>query len=762
MARVNCCAIATIGLQHYHSGAAKLPPRYNARHFYERRTIVDVSEILAGLNERQREAVTHPARALRIIAGAGSGKTRVLVQRMQWLMAVEDISPYGLLALTFTNKAAREMRQRLEAALERPLGQLWMGTFHGICHRILRRHATLLGWPEQFIIMDSDDQLRMVKRMMRARQWDENHIKPKALVWQINAWKEDGLRAADIPPNPHPTNIAVRDFYADYERLCRQQGTMDFAELLLLTVELFTHHADVLRNYQQRFQSILVDEFQDTNALQYRLVQQLSAGGAQLFVVGDDDQSIYGWRGARVENILQLERDFPSLATIRLEQNYRSTQTILDAANAVIAQNSQRLGKTLWSDGARGAAVRIYPAINEMDEARYICEQIQRWHADGGRYSESAILYRSNAQSRVFEEMLLQHRLPYRVYGGLRFFERAEIKDALAYLRLARYRDDDGAVERIINTPPRGIGQKTLTDLRQLAQQAGVPLWHVLTDDAQIARHFSARARNALREFTLLIEQIAAKLATEPSLKKALETVVHDTGLYAALESEGSEQAEARRENLDELINAGSYIDLSTDPASDRIMDFLADAALDAGDGQAEEGSDSIQLMTLHSAKGLEFPNVYIVGMEEGLFPTQRAIESPDKLEEERRLAYVGMTRAERELTLCFAERRRFQGQDTYPQPSRFIHEIPAELTEAVRPMVYSGISKMRQSRVATPASATNDAPFPLGTTVRHPKFGEGCVLALEGSGEHRRILVNFTNAGEKWLVLAYAKLEKA
>ena len=519
---------------------------------------MDVSEILQGLNERQREAVTHPARAMRVIAGAGSGKTRVLVQRMQWLMAVEGVSPYGLLALTFTNKAAREMRQRLEAALQRPLGQLWMGTFHGICHRILRRHAPLMQWPEQFVIMDSDDQLRLVKRMMRARQWDEAVMKPKNMVWQINAYKEEGLRAEDVPPTPHPGELAIREFYHDYEKLCRQQGTMDFAELLLLTVELFTHHPEVLQNYQQRFQSVLVDEFQDTNALQYRLVQQLCAGGAQLFVVGDDDQSIYGWRGARVENILQLERDFPALATVRLEQNYRSTQTILDAANAVIAQNSNRLGKTLWSDGQRGAAVRIYPAINEMDEARYVCEHIQRWHADGGRYDESAILYRSNAQSRVFEEMLLQHRLPYRVYGGLRFFERAEIKDALAYLRLARYRDDDGAVERIINTPTRGIGQKTLADLRQLAQQAGVPLWRILSDDAQIARHFSGRARNALREFTNLIETIAAKIAVETSLKKALETVVHDSGLYAALESEGSEQADARRENLDELINAGS------------------------------------------------------------------------------------------------------------------------------------------------------------------------------------------------------------
>ena len=722
---------------------------------------MDVSEILQGLNERQREAVTHPARAMRVIAGAGSGKTRVLVQRMQWLMAVEGVSPYGLLALTFTNKAAREMRQRLEAALQRPLGQLWMGTFHGICHRILRRHAPLMQWPEQFVIMDSDDQLRLVKRMMRARQWDEAVMKPKNMVWQINAYKEEGLRAEDVPPTPHPGELAIREFYHDYEKLCRQQGTMDFAELLLLTVELFTHHPEVLQNYQQRFQSVLVDEFQDTNALQYRLVQQLCAGGAQLFVVGDDDQSIYGWRGARVENILQLERDFPALATVRLEQNYRSTQTILDAANAVIAQNSNRLGKTLWSDGARGAAVRIYPAINEMDEARYVCEHIQRWHADGGRYDESAILYRSNAQSRVFEEMLLQHRLPYRVYGGLRFFERAEVKDALAYLRLARYRDDDGALERIINTPPRGIGQKTLADLRQHAQQHGASLWQILTNDTLINSHYPARAKNALCDFVRLIDDLAHKINHEPSLKKALEYTVHDSGLYAALEAEHSEQAEARRDNLDELINAGCYIDLTTDPDSDRIMDFLADAALDAGDGQAEEGSDSIQLMTLHSAKGLEFPNVYIVGMEEGLFPTQRAIESPDKLEEERRLAYVGMTRAERELTLCFAERRRFQGQENYPQPSRFIHEIPEELTEAVRPMVYSGISKMRRMDSASPRTASPAAPYKLGDSVRHPKFGEGCVMALEGHGEHLRAQIHFAEAGEKWLVLAYAKLEK-
>ena len=728
-----------------------------ARFVRMREFLVDVSAILDGLNAEQRAAVAHEARCVRVIAGAGSGKTRVLVSRMQWLMAVQGLSPYALLALTFTNKAAREMRERLEGALERPLGQLWVGTFHGICHRILRRHAAKMGWPEQFVIMDSDDQLRMVKRMMRERQWDEEVIAPKQMCAKINAFKEEGLRAADVPLSVHPSESAIREFYGDYERLCRAQGTMDFAELLLLTVELLHTEASVRAHYQSRFQAVLVDEFQDTNALQFRLVQLLVAGGADLFVVGDDDQSIYGWRGARVENILSLEETFADLVTVRLEQNYRSTQRILEAANAVIAQNARRLGKALWSAGKQGDLVRVYPALNEYDEARYVLGQIQAWVEADGHYSDCAILYRSNAQSRVFEEVLLQERVPYRVYGGLRFFERAEIKDALAYLRLTQFPQDDGALERVINMPPRGIGAKTLSILRELARDHGLSLWDVL-QRGELGSVFPPRAAGALKGFVTLVEALTQKVANHSSLKQALYAVVHDSGLHAMHADSSKEQAEARRENLDELINAGAYVDMSVDAQEDRLSAYPADAALDAGEGQAEEGVDAVQLMTLHSAKGLEFANVFIVGMEEGLFPSSRSLEDADRLEEERRLAYVGMTRAEQQLTLCFAERRRFQGQESYPQPSRFIHEIPAELLEAVRPMVYAGIN--RQRRPQTAMVVENEHGFRIGEMVLHGKFGEGCILGMEGSGEHARVLVNFA-VGEKWLVLAYANLRK-
>ena len=733
---------------------------YNGAFSFGKAVCVDVSAILQGLNERQREAVTHEARAMRVIAGAGSGKTRVLVQRMQWLMAVEGLSPYALLALTFTNKAAREMRERLEQALGQPLGQLWVGTFHGICHRILRRHAGKMGWPEQFVIMDSEDQLRMVKRMMRERQWDEDILQPKQMCAKINAFKEEGLRAADVPASVHPADSAIREFYGDYERLCRAQGTMDFAELLLLTIELLQGDAAVRAHYQARFQAVLVDEFQDTNALQFRLVQLLVAGGAALFVVGDDDQSIYGWRGARVENILSLDEQFADLVTVRLEQNYRSTQRILDAANAVIAKNDRRLGKALWSEGKQGDLVRVYPAVNEYDEARYVLEQIQAWVDGGGRFADCALLYRSNAQSRVFEELMLQNRMPYRVYGGLRFFERAEIKDALAYLRLIQFPQDDGALERVINVPPRGIGAKTLAQLRDVARHHGVSLWEAL-QQGDLRSLFSARAAAALREFVDLVNTLAEKVRSDPSLKKALHAVVHDSGLYAMHEDSNKEQAETRRDNLDELINAGSYVDMSVAPDEDRMTSFLADAALDAGDGQAEEGVDAVQLMTLHSAKGLEFPNVFMVGMEEGLFPGSRSLDDADRLEEERRLAYVGMTRAEERLTLCFAERRRFQGQENYPQPSRFIHEIPPELLESVRPMVYESINRQRQGMgIGSQAGAGEALPFRIGDMVVHGKFGEGCVLGMEGSGAHARVLVNFA-VGEKWLVLQYANLRK-
>lgn len=722
---------------------------------------MDVSEILDGLNTAQRQAVTSESRVLRVIAGAGSGKTKVLVQRMQWLMAVDNVSPWGLLALTFTNKAAREMRNRLEAALERPMTALWMGTFHGICLRILRRFAERMEWSKDFVIMDSDDQLRMIKRMFRARGWNDDLMKPKQMQGQINYYKEEGMRAKDVPASAHPMDVAVREFYGEYETACKRQGTMDFAELLLLTVELLRAHEDVKKHFQDRFQAILVDEFQDTNMLQFELVVELLSPTSKLFVVGDDDQAIYGWRGAKVENILQLDKVFPELETIRLEQNYRSTQKILDAANAVIAKNTQRLGKTLWSEGNSGDLVQIYPAVNEYDEARYVIECIEEWQHDGGDYHDCAILYRSNAQSRVFEELLLQKRMPYRVYGGLRFFERAEVKDALAYLRLTRQPEDDGALDRVLNQPPRGIGAKTQSDVRELARRQNKPMWEIINDAALVKAHFNGRASNALAAFASLVHQLHEKVIATASLANALRAAVHDSGLYHYWELQTKEDAETKRENLDELINAGAQRDTTAPLNADKVLDFLADAALDAGDGQAEEGSDSVQLMTLHTAKGLEFPNVFIVGIEEDLFPSSRSVMEVGRLEEERRLAYVGMTRAMQHLTLSFAERRRWQGQDTYPQPSRFLYEIPQELTQPVRPMVYQGITTARLE------NAPDDAPKPAisgvewrpGDVVTHPKFGEGCIITLEGNGAHQRALIHFEKVGDKWLVLAFAKL---
>lgn len=720
---------------------------------------MDVSAILEDLNEAQRQAVTTSEQVVRVIAGAGSGKTRVLVRRMQWLMAVNGLSPFALLALTFTNKAAREMKERLEKALSFPLEPLWMGTFHSIGHRLLRRYAERMGWSKQFVVMDSQDQLALIKRLMRAQQWDEQVVAAKQMMWLINHFKDQGVRAADVEIGKHRNDVLVQAFYADYERACRAQATMDFSELLLLSVELLREHADVRERYQERFEAILVDEFQDTNALQFQMVALLKSKQAQLFVVGDDDQSIYAWRGAQVENILSLEKHYPQLCSLRLEQNYRSTQTILQAANAVIAQNSQRLGKTLWSAGEVGEKVRIYPAVNEYDEARFVCEEIMRWQRAGGRLDECAILYRSNAQSRVFEEMLVQHQMPYRVYGGLRFFERAEVKDALAYLRLAYFAQDDGALERVINTPARDIGAKTLAKLRELAKERGQSLWQTL-NEAQLSKHFSARAVKALQGFISVVMALQEKIALSPSLAEALRYVVYDTGLHAMYDKEGKEEALTRQENLQELISAGEHFDWQAVGAeNERLLDFLSFAALDAGEAQAHAGSDAVQMMTLHTAKGLEFDDVFLVGVEEGMFPSYRALESEQKIEEERRLAYVGMTRARRHLTLSFAEMRRFQGKELRPQASRFIYEIPQELTDSVRPMVYAGIN---QSLIDKRKSSYDERlPYQQGDSVEHAKFGEGCVLALEGDGEHLRVLVNFAQAGEKWLVAAYAKLQK-
>lgn len=723
---------------------------------------MDLSDILAGLNAGQREAVATPAKQVRVIAGAGSGKTRVLVSRMLFLLTALEVEPQALLALTFTNKAAKEIKERLEHALAQPLTGLWIGTFHSICLRILRVYAPKMGWPVNFVVMDSDDQTRLIKKLMRELNWQDERLTPKQLANRINAFKEKGARAADIPVKPYPLDNAIRELYTLYEARCLAQGTMDFAELLLLSVELLSQDAAVRAYWQQRFHTVLIDEFQDTNALQFRLLQLLCAGGAGIFAVGDDDQSIYAWRGARVEYMLRLEEQFPQLTTIRLEQNYRSTQTILTAANALIAHNQDRLGKQLWTEAEKGEPIEVYAALNGHDEAEMVVNAIKRFEEEGGNYPECAILYRSNAQSRVFEQALRQAQIPYQVYGGMRFFERAEIKEALAYLRLMHFPDDDAAVERVINVPSRKIGERSVAMLRELARRENTSLWQVLSN-APLLEVFSARQRHALAEFVALIDRLRQQMTLQQHVYEALKIIFEQTGLYA-LYQEGKSADESRVENLDELLSAASFFDTqAVGDIEERILAFVADSALDAGDRQQhtskQTSENAVQLMTVHSAKGLEFERVFLVGMEEGLFPSQRAMDERQGLEEERRLAYVGMTRAMRKLTLSYAHNRCLQGRELYSSPSRFLSELPAGTW---RPVHFA----KKHYAAETPflphqptIASSSEQGFGLGQMVYHEKFGEGCILSLEGSDAHRRALVRFS-AGEKWLILAYAKLK--
>lgn len=728
---------------------------------------MDVSEILDGLNAPQREAVAHGGRVLRVIAGAGSGKTRVLVQRMLWLMQVEGIAPQALLALTFTNKAAREMHQRLESSVQARLPELWMGTFHGICYRILRRHAEKMGWIKDFVVMDSEDQLSFIRRLMRDNDWSDDTISAQDLRGFINKQKEQGLRAQAVVVRSAQAAV-MRDFYQQYEQRSQASGRMDFAELQLLTVELLQSHEAVRESYRRRFAVILVDEFQDTNGLQMQLIELLLAPQSRLFVVGDDDQSIYSWRGARVENMLELEQRFPEqVATVRLEQNYRSTQTILEAANAVIAENKQRLGKRLWSEGNQGDKIVVYPAYSEYDEAEYVAAQIMNHMSQGGAYQDCAVLYRSNAISRVFEKVFAGHQIPYRVYGGLRFFERAEIKDALAYLRLCLQPHDDNAFERIVNVPARAIGNKTVEDLRELARQGGLSFWQLLQDEAVLKRHIATRAVNNLLQFRALISRLSATILAQATLKEALAVLLKDSGLLAMYEQSNKDDALSRLENLQELISAAAYADARQDeqvPMVERAEQFLADAALDAGDNEAEDDGNAVQLMTMHSAKGLEFPLVFVVACEEDIFPHFHSLNEPKALEEERRLAYVAITRAMRKLTLSFAERRRLQGSEKYPEPSRYLAEIPEHLLEAVRPLIFHS-PKRWQAGLNIPHQTHDNAEqgqsFHIGEDALHPKFGQGTIISIEGQGEHQRALLRFADGQEKWLVLAYAKLSK-
>ncbi|MFZ0789163.1 MAG: DNA helicase II [Chromatiaceae bacterium] len=720
---------------------------------------MDVSPILDPLNDAQREAVTAPPGTVLVLAGAGSGKTRVLVHRIAWLIQVEQIPPWALLAVTFTNKAAREMRRRIEEMLSQPVGGMWVGTFHGLAHRFLRAHWQDAGLPQHFQIMDSDDQFRLVKRVLKALELDESRWPPRQVQGFINKQKDEGLRPQHLDPAGDFYLQKVIAAYREYEEARARGGLLDFADLLLCAHELLRARPDILHHYQSRFRAILVDEFQDTNAIQYAWLRLLAGANDNLFAVGDDDQSIYGWRGARVENIQSFQRDYPGTRVVRLEQNYRSTGNILSAANALIANNPTRLGKNLWTQDAEGEPIRRYTAFNEVDEARFVVERIRRYTADQGyRRDECAILYRTTAQSRLFEESLINAQIPYRVYGGLRFFERAEIRDALAYLRLIANPDDDAAFERVVNTPTRGIGDRTLDLLRQQARGSQVSLWHAALD-LIAAGSLGGRATGALGRFADLIRaqrESNADLELEDLVARVVEAAELPDFYLKSKDGKGQD----RVENLEQLVaTAERFRRELEDEEADPLGIFLAHAALEAGEAQADRFEDAVQLMTLHSAKGLEFPIVFLVGLEEGLFPHSLSAEDPDRLEEERRLCYVGMTRAMHQLYVAHAESRRLHGREEYPFPSRFLREIPPELTEEVRG---GGVARAGAAvRSGRPAAVNGSSGgFSLGQRVLHPKFGEGVVLNCEGSGPQARIQVNFQGVGAKWLVLAYARLE--
>src|SRR5882724_4524343 len=728
---------------------------------------MDVSPILDPLNEAQRAAVTAPLGPVLVLAGAGSGKTRVLTHRIAWVIQAEGASPHGILAVTFTNKAAGEMRARVEKLLGVPSGALWIGTFHGIAHRLLRLHWREANLVQGFQILDAEDQQRLIRKLLKASDLDETRWVPREVQWFINSNKDEGRRPQHLKDATDPTRSQLIKLYAAYELACARAGVVDFAELLLRAFELWRDNAGLLEHYRRRFQHVLVDEFQDTNAIQYAWMRLLAptdaappSAASHPFVVGDDDQSIYRWRGARVENLQHFRRDYPRAKLFRLEQNYRSTATILEAANGLIAHNASRLGKKLWTSGARGEPIRLYTAFNERDEAEFVTHRIRERVASGGLRREIAILYRSNAQSRVFEEAFLSARVPYRVYGGLRFFERSEIKDALAYLRLVSNRLDDQSFERIVNLPPRGVGARSLDILRDRARGAGSSLWEAAAaalgsgdPGAIIGETLGPRAAPAVRTFMQLIERLAHEIGGLP-LHEQVDHVLINSGLLEHHKKDKADRGEARAENLLELVSAARGFNPETaDGELSPLQAFLAHAVLESGEGQADAWEDCVQMMTLHTAKGLEFPVVFLCGMEDGLFPHQRSLNDIDGLEEERRLCYVGMTRAMKQLFLTYAEQRRLHGVDSYAMASRFIKEVPEEFIEEVRPRI----------QVARPAAFTrvrSEEPLMpgmrLGGRVRHRKFGEGVILNVEGNGPTARVEVNFEQQGSKWMMIQY------
>ena len=731
---------------------------------------MDVSLLLDELNKPQRQAVSAGLFPILVLAGAGSGKTRVLVHRVVWLLQVEQVSPFSILAVTFTNKAANEMRGRITDLLQQSLGGLWVGTFHGIAHRFLRRHWQEAQLPQQFQIIDSDDQFRLIKRVMKSLELDKNKWPPRQAQSYINKQKDEGIRSQGIEAKGNFYTQQMIKIYAEYEAACQKSGVIDFAEMLLRSLELLRDNAALLQHYQQRFQHILVDEFQDTNTLQYAWLRLLAGSDNKVFAVGDDDQSIYGWRGAKIENIQEFTQHFSDATTIRLEQNYRSSGNILKAANALIQNNTERLGKKLWTDDKAGSLIDVYKAYNESDEARYVIARIQAAAKQGQAYNDMAILYRSNAQSRIFEMIFAEKGIPYRVYGGLRFFDRAEVKDTLSYLRLSANRHDDPSFERVINLPTRSIGAKTVDHIRNYARSYNISLWHsagIIVEAVMLP----PRAHNAVGGFLKLLDDMSTTINGLP-LHEQVDIIIETTLLKDHYKKkEKGEKSAARIDNLNELVAAAKgfhYEPKGDHEDMDFLSAFLSHAVLESGETQSSDHEDCVQMMTLHAAKGLEFPLVFLAGVEENLFPHRMSLNDATRLEEERRLCYVGITRARQQLVISYAEQRRIHGSVQYNSASQFIREIPDELLNEVRPSVAayrtgksSSRRRMQPSSRSLAFKSPPDTVFQVGQRVRHHVFATGVIVDLEGEGNHARAQVNFDHDGYKWLVLRYAKLEK-
>ena len=721
-----------------------------------------MSDLLANLNPPQLAAVTLPPQHALILAGAGSGKTRVLTTRIAWLISTGQVGPHGVLAVTFTNKAAKEMQSRLAAMLPINTRGMWIGTFHGLCNRLLRAHYREAGLPVLFQILDSSDQLAAIKRLLKNLNVDDEKFPPRELASFINAHKEQGIRAAQAEAYDDYTSRRVA-LYAEYEGQCQREGVVDFAELLLRSYELLRRNEPLCRHYQERFRHILVDEFQDTNRLQYAWLKLLAgrggaapdASGACLFAVGDDDQSIYAFRGADIGNMRDFEREFEVPNVIRLEQNYRSHGNILDAANALIKNNRGRLGKNLWTEAGAGEPIRVFEGFSDIDEARFVVDEIRELVREGIPRTQIALLYRSNAQSRVLEHQLFTLGVPYKVYGGLRFFDRQEIKHALAYLRLIANSDDDTAFARVVNFPTRGIGSRSTEQLQEAAHRANSSLYNA-------AASLGGKAGTAVGAFIRLIESLRSETATLP-LPEVIDHIIDKSGLrqHYLAEKEGQE----RIENLDELINAATnFLQEESDTITNNgdagpLASFLAHASLEAGEHQAGEGAEAVQLMTVHAAKGLEFDVVFITGLEQGLFPHDNAAQEREGLEEERRLMYVAVTRARKRLYLSHAQTRMLHGQTRYCLPSAFLEELPEALLRKVnRAPAYTPTAPARTA--ASPVFEQSSANgLRVGQSVQHAKFGAGVIVSAEGRGPDARVQVNFGASGMKWLALEYAKL---